>query len=107
MSAKYDGSCLNNIESESQWACLVEGFNTLVTAEVLNLPNKRVDPDCWLRSGFESSRRQLGFKPLSGSHQLRTLQCRATLIFGGLMSNDILPFPFPFRQKYIQTDINE
>ena len=43
----------------SQWACLVEGFNTLVTAGVLNLPNKRVDPDCWLRSGFESPQRQL------------------------------------------------
>ena len=72
----------------SAWACLVEGLNTLVTAGVLNLPDKRVDPDCWLRSGFESPRRQLGFKPLSGSYQLRTLHCRATLIcasFGGLI----------------------
>ena len=25
----------------------------------LNLPDKRVDPDCWLRSGFESPRVQL------------------------------------------------
>ena len=41
------------------WACLVEGFNTLATAGVLNLPDKRVDPGCWLRSGFESPRRQL------------------------------------------------
>ena len=43
------------------WACLVEGFNTLATAGVLNLPDKRVDPGCWLRSGFDSPRRQLGF----------------------------------------------
>ena len=44
------------------WACLVEGFNTLATlatAGVLNLPDKRVDPGCWLRSGFESPQRQL------------------------------------------------
>ena len=70
-----------------------EGFNTMVTAGVLNLPDKRVNPDCWLRSGFESPRRQLGLKPLSGSYQLRTLHCRATLIcasFGG--ANNILPF---------------
>ena len=64
----------------------VEGFNTLVSAGGFNLPDKRVDPDCWLRSGFESPQKQLGFKPLSGSHQLWTLHCRATLIcasFGG------------------------
>ena len=42
-------------------ACLVEGFNTLATAGKLNLVDKRVDPGCWLRSGFESPRRQLGF----------------------------------------------
>ena len=47
------------------WACLVEGFNALVSGGGLNLPDKRVDPDCWLRSGFESLQRQLGFKPLS------------------------------------------
>ena len=50
------------------------------------LSYKQFDPDCWLRSGFESLRRQLGFKPLSGSRQLRTLNCRATLkcaSFGG------------------------
>ena len=45
----------------SMWACLVEGFKTLATAGVLNLPDKRVDPGCWLRSGFESPRKQLGF----------------------------------------------
>ena len=76
-------------------ACLVEGFNTLVTTGRLNLPDKRVDPDCWLRSWFESPRRQLGFKPLSGSHQLRTIHCQATLIcasFGGL----IIYYHFPF-----------
>ena len=44
-----------------KWACLVERFNTLATAGVLNLPDKRVDPGCWLRSGLESPRRQLGF----------------------------------------------
>ena len=79
----------------SLWACLVEGFSTLVTAGVLNLLDKRVDPDCQLRSGFESPQRQLGFKPLSGSHQLRTLHCQATLIcalFGGL----IIYYHFPF-----------
>ena len=81
------------------WACLVEGFNTLAPARVLNLPDKRVDPDCWLRSGFESPRRQLDFKPLSGSHQLRTLRCRATLLcasFGG--ANNILPSSINFRR---------
>ena len=70
------------------WACFVEGFNTLVTTSGLNLPDKRVDQDCWLRSWFEFPRRQHGFKPLSGSHHLRTLHCRATQIFasfGGLM----------------------
>ena len=50
------------------WARLVEGFYTLVMSGVLNLPDKRVDPDCWLRSGFESPRKQLGFMPLSGSY---------------------------------------
>ena len=44
---------------ETWWACLVEGFNTLATAGVLNLPDKRVNSGCWLRSGFESQRRQL------------------------------------------------
>ena len=38
-----------------KWACLVEGFNTLVTTGGLNLPDILVDPDCWLRSGFEST----------------------------------------------------
>ena len=93
-------SCIQmNIEILLMWACLVEGFNTLVTTGVLNLPDKRVDPDCWLRSGFESPRRQLGFKPLSGSYQLRTLHCRATLIcasFGGLK----IYYHFPFSIYY-------
>ena len=42
-----------------KWACLVEGFDTLASAGVLNLPDKQVDPGCWLRSGFEFPRRQL------------------------------------------------
>ena len=50
-----------NMYCLSKWACLVEGFSTLVSAGVLNLPDKPVDPDCWLRSGFESPWRQLGF----------------------------------------------
>ena len=50
------------------WACLVEGFNTPVETGGLNLSDKRVDPGCWLRSGFESPRRQPCFKPLSGSY---------------------------------------
>ena len=87
--------CIFGIEGDNIfWACLVEGFNTLATAGVLNLPDKQVDPGCWLRSGFESPGRQLGFKPLSGSFQLRTLHCRATLIcasFGGL----IIYYHFP------------
>ena len=77
------------------WACLAEGFKTLVSAVGLNLPDKRVDPDYWLRSGFESPRRQLGFRPLSRSHQLLTLHCRAMLVwtlFGGLMIYSILLF---------------
>ena len=53
------------------WACLVEQFNTLVTAGVLNLPEKRVDPDCWLRSGFEYPRMQLSSKPQSGTVERR------------------------------------
>ena len=72
----YDGSCVapentcdgvadcTDREDESMcgrlhlstWACLVYEFNSLVSAGVLNLPDKRVDPDCWLRSGFESPR---------------------------------------------------
>ena len=82
-----------------EWACLVKGFNPLVLAGGLNLPDKRVDPECWLRSGLESPRRQLGFKPLSGSYQLRTLHCRATLIcasFGGL----IIYYHFPYFSNY-------
>ena len=66
--------------------CLVDGFNALVSAGGLNLPDKQADPDCWLRSGFKSPRRQYDFKPLSGSYQPWTLHCRATLIcasFGG------------------------
>ena len=51
----------NSVDLCDMWACLVEGFNTLATAGVLNLPDKRVDPGCWLRSGFESPWRQLGF----------------------------------------------
>ena len=77
------------------WACLVKGFNTLITAGVLNLPDKRVDPDCLLRSGFESPRRQLGFKPLSGSYHLRTLHCRATLICASFVGL-IIYYHFPF-----------
>ena len=41
-----------------------------------------------IRSGFEFPQSQLGFKPLSGCHQLLTLHSRATLIcasFGGLI----------------------
>ena len=52
------------------WACLVEKFNTLVSAVGLNLPDKRVDPESWPRSGFESP-----LKPISGSYQLQTLHC--------------------------------
>ena len=61
------------MNKNAQWACLVEGFNTSVSAGVLNLLYKRVDPGCWLRSGFESPRRQPCCKPLSGSYQLWTL----------------------------------
>ena len=73
------------------WACLVKGFNTLATAGVLNLPDKRVDPGL----GSNPHGGNLVFKPLSGSFQLRTLHCRATLIcasFGGL----IIYYHFPF-----------
>ena len=34
--------------------CLAEGFNTPASAGGLNLQDKRVDPCCWLRSGFQS-----------------------------------------------------
>ena len=33
---------------------MAKGFSALVLAVGLNLPDKRVDPDYWLRSGFES-----------------------------------------------------
>ena len=35
-------------------AYLAEGFNTPALTVGLNLLDKRVDPGCWLRSGFES-----------------------------------------------------
>ena len=43
--------CQNNM-----WACLAEreGFNTPGSAGGLNFPDKRVDPGCWMGSGFES-----------------------------------------------------
>ena len=72
-------------------ACLAKGFNASGSVFGLNLPDKRVDPDCWLRSGFESPWRQLGFKPPSGSNQLRTLHCRATLICGELIMYNHFP----------------
>ena len=33
---------------------MAEGFDATVSADGLNLPDKRDDPGCWLRSGFES-----------------------------------------------------
>ena len=91
------------------WACLVEGFNTLVLAVGLNLLDKRIDPDCWLRSGFESPRRQLGFKLLSGSHQLKKLHCQATLLCaslgGGLIIYNYF-FHFP-RRDYLDSKLTD
>ena len=76
------------------WACLVEGFNTPVSAGGLNIPNKRVDQDCWLRSGFESPP---CFKPLSGSYQLWTLH-RSNIICAllGLRANKTIKSIFQF-----------
>ena len=74
----------------NRWACLAEGFNATVSNDESNLPDKRVDPGCWLRYGFESHGGNLFlFKPLSGSYHLRMLPCRATLIcasFRGLLT---------------------
>ena len=81
--------------SQHEWACLVEGFNTTVSAGVLNLPDKRVNPGCWLRSGFESPRRQPCFKPFSGSYQLWTLHWSDILCaLLGLRANKLNPNPF-------------
>ena len=44
---------------DQEWVCLGERFNATVLADGINLPNKRVDPGFWLRSGFEFPRRQL------------------------------------------------
>ena len=71
---------------------MAERFNTLVG---LNLTDKRVDPDSWLRSGFEYPQMQCGFKPLSVSHQPRTLHCRVTLI-GASFRGLIKYYHFPF-----------
>ena len=67
-------------------------FNAIVLAVGINLPDKRVDQDCWRMSGFESLRRQLGFKPLSESHQLRTsdlIQMVPTTPFGNFRVPDL------------------
>ena len=39
--------------------CVVEWFKASATAGGLYHPDKRPNQDCWLRSGFESPRRQL------------------------------------------------
>ena len=76
----------------SMWASLVEGFNTPVSAGGLNLPDKRVDPGCWLRSGFESPLKQLCIKPLSGSYQLWTLHWGDIICaLLGLRDNELNP----------------
>ena len=43
----------------SVWPWLTEGINATVSVDGLNFPDKRVHPGYWLRSGFESPRRQL------------------------------------------------
>ena len=77
---------------------MLEWLNALFSAGGLKLPDKRVDPDCWLKTGFESPRRQLGFKPLSRSYQLQTLHYRVTLIWAsfGRGANNIQPFSMVF-----------
>ena len=67
-------------DNESPIEVCMLWFNALVSVGGLNLPDKQVDPDCWLRSEFESPRRQLRFKLLSGFYQLWMLHCRAMLI---------------------------
>ena len=70
------------------WACLVEGFNTLVSINGLNLRTNELIQAAGRGLGSNPHGGNLVFKPLSGSYQLRTLHCRATLIcasFGELM----------------------
>ena len=61
--------------------------------------------------GSNPHRRQLGFKPLSGSYQLRTLHCRATQMCASFWgANNIyyvilFPFPFPTSQSHITSVI--
>ena len=42
-----------------KWACFAEGIDTPASADGLFLPDKRVDPGCWLRFRSESQRGQL------------------------------------------------
>ena len=74
-------------------ACLAEGFNTTVSADGLHLPDKRADPGCWLRSGFESQRRQLCQLVLS-FFLYPTLSSDAYIKGEGGEANDKLQFSF-------------
>ena len=84
------------------WACLVEGFNTPVLTGGLNLPDKLVDPGCWLRSDFESPRMRPCFKPLSGSYELWTLHLSDIIsALLGLRANKLNPFSISIFPIYV------
>ena len=66
--------CVLLFRNSEKWASLAEEFNALVSAVGLNLPEKRVDPGFWLRSGFESLRilSMNYFYPISDNRVLTT-----------------------------------
>ena len=48
-----------NDKTDQDWISVRIELSHQLTADWLNLEDKRVDPGCWLKSGFESPRRQL------------------------------------------------
>ena len=64
ISFQIDGHRKSHLIEFTPLASTKEGFNALVSASGLDLPDKRVDPDSWLRSGFEFPQRQLGLNLL-------------------------------------------
>ena len=62
-----------------QWVCLSKGFYAPVSADGLNLSHEKVDPCCWLRSGFESPREQLVLNLLCNGWYLFCISLNKTI----------------------------
>ena len=76
----------------------LRGFNTPASAGGLNLPDKRVNPGCWLRSVFESPQGQLAVinlfqDPISWSDNICALL--------GLRANKSNPFSNSSKSIYV------